>query len=96
MGLTNFTLRIMQVLLMYQLWTYREGILLSVIAWMNLEGTMLCEISQIKTNAIRAHLNEESKTNNHKEQNINTENRLVVSRCMVWVDFFNIIVTVFL
>ena len=34
---------------------------------------MLCDISQIKTNTVWAHLNEESKTNNHKEQNINRE-----------------------
>ena len=34
---------------------------------------MLCKISQIKTNAIWAHLSEESKTNNHKEQNINRQ-----------------------
>ena len=40
---------------------------------MKLEGIMLCEISQIKTNAIWAHLSDESKTNNHKEQNINTQ-----------------------
>ena len=73
MELTNIILRIMQVLLMYLLWTYREEILLSVIAWMTLEGTMLCKLSQIKTNAIWAHLNEESKTNNHTEQNINPE-----------------------
>ena len=34
---------------------------------------MLCKINQIKTNAIWAHLSEESTTNNHKEQNINRQ-----------------------
>ena len=38
---------------------------------------MLWEVSQIKANAIWAHLNEETKTNNHKEQNTNTENSMV-------------------
>ena len=74
----------MKVLLMYWLWTYHKEILLFAITWMNLEHIMLYEISQRKTNAAWSHLNVES-NNNHDEQKINTENRLLVSRRRVWV-----------
>ena len=74
----------MQILLMYWLWTNHKEILLFVITWMNLERIMLYEVSPRKTNAPWPHLNVES-NNNHEEQNINTENRLVVSRRGVWV-----------
>ena len=75
---------IRKVLLMYWLWTNHKEILLFAITWMNLECIMLYEISQRKTNAVWPHLNVES-NNNHDEQNINTENRLMVSRRRLWV-----------
>ena len=76
--------KVLQVFLMYWLWTNHKEILLFVITWMNLERIMLYEVSPRKTNAPWPHLNVES-NNNHEEQNINTENRLVVSRRGVWV-----------
>ena len=83
-GTPSLYIRVFQILLMCWLWTNHKEILLFVITWMNLECIMLYEINPRKTNAVWPHLNVES-NNNHDEQNINTENRLVVSRRGLWV-----------
>ena len=68
----------------------KNGILLFVANWMDLENIMLSEISHRKTNDVGFHLYVESKgkkkqktkTKNHYL--IDTENRLVVTRGRGW------------
>ena len=63
---------------------YHSGIkkdesLLFVTTWIDLEGTVLCEISQRKTDTISFRSYVESK-NQTKSRFINTENKLMVAR----------------
>ena len=63
----------------------RNEILLFATTWMDIEGIMLSEIGQTKTNIVCSHLRVESKkwdkwTNMTKQINLDTENKLVVTR----------------
>ena len=56
--------------------TMKKKEILSFVRWMKLEGIMLNEISQTKTNTVSSHLHMESR----KSKLIETENRFVVAR----------------
>ena len=58
----------------------KKRMLPSSINWTDLEGIMLSEISQRKTNTIRFHLYVEYKKQNNL---LNTENNLVVTKAEV-------------
>ena len=58
----------------------KSKILLFATTWMDLEGIMLSEISQRKTNTLWYHLCMESKKTKQKNTLMDTENKQVVAR----------------
>ena len=63
----------------------KNGILPFATTWMGLEGIMLSEINQTKTNTVWFHLSVESETNEQQQKHkperlIDTENKQMVAR----------------